>query len=390
MAKMTPWVRQYALRDLLDASIDLFKQRAGTLLLAGLIPYAFVIVYLALMRFFFSPGHFEPEGATPLAYFNALRANPELIYYNIGFFIISLLAIVVGYIAQCRIAVNHTLQQDSNIGQSYKRMIKPLFSILLIGIFYSVLLSVFIGIAVMAAGVIISIFALVLMNSGTAGEMLIGIISIIITSLAVLLCYGASATYLLAAPVITAVENASPFSAIGRSFNTASSNFRVHFYALLVLQHIPLIIVVLLAMLAGIIQYLLNMLAPVTVLAMVSVLSWVGIIFMLALFSCLQSLVYLDGRCRRDNLDLLLIGEEIGIGREVAAALSGNGTYANAPYISSAGSLFPDYSIMPDGAPAVPPIDRTAKAEPIEHSASSPGPVAEASETAPLPQEESE
>lgn len=389
MARMTPWVRQYALRDLLDSSIDLFKQRAGTLLLAGLIPYAFVIAYMAVMRLFFSPGNFEPVEATPLAYYNALLANPELIYYNVGFFIISLLAIAVGYTAQCRIAVNHTLLQETTLGQSYRRMFIPLLSLLLIGILYSILLGCFAGVSSMAAGIIIGIITLLLMNVGPAGETVVGVFSIIIISLAMLLSTGAASTYLLAAPVIVAVEKTGPFDAIGRSFNTASSNFRTHFTALMVLQHIPIIIIVLLAMIAGIIQYLLNMLAPITVMAMVSVVSWVGMIIVLSLLSCLQALVYLDGRCRREKFDLLLLGEEIGIGREVAAALSSSAPVSSLHMVTPAGTLFPDYSVVTMRAAITPPQQSNNAAQPVDYS-SPPSPAVDNNDIAAVPEEKAD
>ena len=39
-----------------------------------------------------------------------------------------------------------------------------------------------------------------------------------------------------------------------------------------------------------------------------------------AVLACFQVIVYLDGRCRRDVLDLRLFAQDIGLGEEVESA----------------------------------------------------------------------
>ena len=344
MANMTPWVRQYALRDLLDATFDLFKERATLLLLAGLIPYACVLLYVAVMRLFVVPGHFEPESSTPIAYWQALYNNPELLWYNIGLAIISLLAVTVGYIAQCRIAAWHAMHEPLSLRAAFRLLFKPFWGLVVLGVIYSVFLAVVSSIALSVGGLVVGLIALLALEAGEMGALIIGGITILVFSALALLAYAIVSAMFLAAPVIMAVEHAGPFTAIGRAFSTASGNFRAHLIAFFLLQHIPIIVAILLSVLMALIGYLLNMLAPVTVLALASLFGWASTVVALAIFSCLQALVYLDGRCRHEHYDILLLGQQIGIGAQVAAALSTPNSAAQAAH---SGSLFPNYAAEP-------------------------------------------
>ena len=82
MTQLTSWVHRYTLRDLLDDSFDLFKERVITLLIAGALPYILVVAYQALMRSFVFPGNFLRDYSD--AEMKNLMGNTEFWFYLSG------------------------------------------------------------------------------------------------------------------------------------------------------------------------------------------------------------------------------------------------------------------------------------------------------------------
>ncbi|HEY3418893.1 MAG TPA: hypothetical protein VGM23_18620, partial [Armatimonadota bacterium] len=135
----TRWVHQYTLRDLVDDTFDLFKERATSLLLVGVIPYILVVIYVFLMRTFFIPENFLPR-------FDEDALTKLLQYWKFWVFVgglgaVNAVAFTVGHIAQCRIAVAHALGEEISLARAFRLLAKPFWSLLVFLLIFTPLSS---------------------------------------------------------------------------------------------------------------------------------------------------------------------------------------------------------------------------------------------------------
>ena len=226
MTQMTSWVHQYTMRDLLDDAFDLFKERAGLLLLAGLIPYLLPTIYTAVMRLFFIKGNLLPE-YTEAAFLNMIQSWTFWGYFS-GFLFCATLSSSISFIAQCRIATHYALGRSITLAQSFRLLAKPFWSGVVVVIVFTVVSNVVLSVA----GTVIMIVAALLIGLFSLMGTIMGIIgSIIVVALAVLLCevaFIATLVFFFAAPVSLAVEHVGPFTAIGKAFRAAATNFKAY------------------------------------------------------------------------------------------------------------------------------------------------------------------
>jgi hypothetical protein len=223
----------------------------------------------------------------------------------------------------------------------------------------------------MLAGLLVSgVIMLIFAAAGAAGSSFAVVLGVIFVFGLMLLAMSLVGALFLAAPVSLAIDHTGPFSALGKSFHLATSNFKAHCLSYLFLQQIPLILYMPALIIALLRQaHALNW-SPALAVGISTPFSLLGSVVSLAVFAGYVSLVYLDGRCRRDHLDLLLLARDLGMEAQVKQALlpatvqfarprtthyavAGYPNYA--PASSSSG--FPDYSRAPEAqslAPAAP------------------------------------
>ncbi|HEY3377827.1 MAG TPA: hypothetical protein VGL77_10075 [Armatimonadota bacterium] len=355
MAAMTPWVRQYSLRDLLDDCFDLFKARLTTLVLAAVIPYLLVVLYVAIMRLWVMPGTFllfssELSGSvdklleSPDQLLQRLAHNIPFVKFTIGLVLINGTATLVSYIAQCRIAVREALGLPVSLRDVYRWMAKPFWSLVVIGLLGYLALPVLGVIAYLVALVVGLLGAAVgLLGGGemaTAVGVTLGLVTLVIV--------GAGGTFilltaLLSAPMVLAFEHAGPFMAIGKSLRLAGSNFKAHFWAFYLLAHVNLTFSAVVVIIVSLLQLVTTYLSPIVTVVIGSVVMAIGNKALLGLMASFQTLVYLDGRCRKENFDLRLLARDIGLGEEVERAFDGTATPV-------AQAMYPDYTALPVAA----------------------------------------
>ncbi|OPZ86993.1 MAG: hypothetical protein BWY76_00690 [bacterium ADurb.Bin429] len=339
MAGMTPWVRQYTLRDLLDDSFDLFRERAATLVLAGMVPALLVVVYAAGVRYFLLPGNLLREFS--LEALGEMLQNFEFLFYLLGYSLVSWLALSYTYIAQLRIATAEAQGKTLTLNDAYTRMGKPFWSLLLYAIIFSFFASV-LSSAVMIVGVIvIGICTALGFLAGDAGGAIGSATGMVITALLTLAAYAVAGVFFLYAPVTVAVDHEGPFTALGKSFRYASANFKAYFWSLYAYTHLPILFLPFIGWLVLLILGAGRFVAPSLGFELLYFIGTTlgGIIFF-AMLSSLQALIYIDARCRIEGYDLINLARQVGLGDEIARALTQT---ANRP----ATAAYPNYAAVP-------------------------------------------
>lgn len=354
MAQMTSWVHQYTLRDLLDESFDLFKERATTFLLVAVLPYTLVAIYLVIMRLYVLPGTFAPiamdefaVASSPEEFWDILTQNMPYLSFLLGLLLVGMATTVISYLAQCRIALRHALGETATIGDAFGALPVPL-AISLLYILLLPVASIPFGL-IMAIGVFAVYIATVLaaaigfafgsLIGPEVGAILAGILGLVVAiASGSLVTYG-FATFFIAAPS-SLVMREGIFVPFRKSFRIATSNFKAHFWSLFLVAHIPLIFNLLLLIVVSVATFSMNFVSPSTATVLITVFGGLGNLIGFGFFACLQALVYIDGGCRRDNLDLRLLAQQIGLEQEVTQA-------SQAPPAVAAQSLYPDYTAVP-------------------------------------------
>jgi len=356
MASMTSWVHRYTPRELMDDTFDLFKERALDLLIAGLIPGCLIVLYWVLVRTFVFPGNllteFSPEKIREL-----LTTWQFWVYiYTLPTLVVMPTALSLALILQCRVAVRHILGDGDSVASAFRLLAKPFFSLFIVSLifgavqFVALLVAMIINMFVMGIFVAIGGIFLVASSasgaSAVAGYVFMAIGYAVGITVSVTIGLGADVLF-LAAPVSLAYEHAGPFKAIGQSFSFAMANFKSHFLALLVIVHAPIILSVLLLILGAAVYVPLQNNMPLSFEIILSLLGLILVAGCTGLLACLQSVIYLDGRCRRDALDLQLLAAGIGLG-ETFARLYTHG--ARMPQVQ-----YPNYTGQPQpGLPGQP------------------------------------
>lgn len=368
MARMTSWVHRYTLRELMDDTFDLFKERSVELLLAGLLPGCLTVIYIALMRTFYLTGnllpHFDEESWTNLA-----GSGKFWLFILLLLLVVAPTSYFLGLIAQCRIALHHALGTDISIGKAFRFIAKPFFSLFVITPIYLFFLGIVVMIASFVVGLIIGLTTIITTAyalASTTAAVIVGTIGISIAVVVISLATIIASTFFLAAPISLAYEHTGPFRALSRSFSTASSNFKPHYMALYVVTHLPFVVLLLLALVGGLIYLPFQYTVPYCQDTIIVLLAMIfGAVFS-GLLACLMSLIYLDGRCRSQAFDLQLLAADIGLGEEFErafrpAAVIRTPQYPNytaapaLPGAVSANTGFPDYSagtVRPASQPA--------------------------------------
>jgi hypothetical protein len=339
MAGMTPWVRQYRLRDLLDDSFALFRERVASLLLAGVVPAVLVVAFVAMMLRQM-PGNFQAELSEEAA--REMLESAEFWYFIIAYSVVSWVAFSFAGIAQLRIAVGHALGIHRSFTDALKLMAKPFWSLLVAGIIFGIITVVAGIVIVIACMVVFWIFIALGMAVGEQpGAIVGGVIGALAALTAASLAFTLVATFFVFTPVALAQEHLGPFAAIGRSFRLASSQFKTYFWALFAYMQIPLLFLPLNIWIIWLATFLgrgveaslsFNLFSTI-----VSVLT--GIVFM-AMLACLQALMYIDGRCRVGGFDLVMLAHTLGLGEPVEQAL------LQAAY-QPAATAYPNYAAPP-------------------------------------------
>ena len=401
MARMTSWVHRYTLRELMDDSFDLFKERALELMIAGLIPWCLVAIYWVIIRTFVFPGNL-------LAFLSWERLEDLALTWQFWVFAVVglfLVMIPVSYamtlILQCRVAAHYVMGEPVPLHRLFRLLAKPFFSL------YFVILPIFgaanaiIGWLVGSVlGVIGGIFVLVgaaLMEAPGASGALV-IVGGFLTTIGVALAVGlqtmvnlAICVPFLGAPISLAYEHAGPFTALGKSFSYAFANFKAQFMALVVFCHAPLVLYVVLMTLGALVAMIFKYYSPYFSLEII--LTLVTILFAVTcsgLLASMQALMYVDGRCRREALDLQLMAADIGLGEEFARLYTLGvrmpqapyPNYNTAPQAAGAGYAAPHYGPPPVNTAGAPPVianpDYSAPPPPLEQAAPSIPPAGQA------------
>lgn len=324
MTLLTSWVHRYTLRDLLDDSFDLFKERGITLLMAGALPYVLVVAYQALMRFYVLPGHFLRD-YSDIKSMLGLLANTAFWLYVLGLALVGTVAFAVSLLAQCRVASAHVRGETVSWHEVYRGAFVPSLRMIGLAIVYSFMLAVAAVITYVIAFFILMLVVVLLGVFGFSGEQLGTNLVFIVT--VVLLLYASMllatvfvSALFLAAPVLVARGGCGVFAAISRSFRYASANYKANLFALSVLFHLPILFTLLATGLQMLLMYGLQYLAPAagetvgeTITFLVSALSFSAII------ACQSALTLLDGQCRVEGLDLQLMAQEMGLEAEAVA-----------------------------------------------------------------------
>lgn len=354
---MTSWVHRYTLRELMDDSFDLFKERALDLMIAGLIPWCLVAIYWVLIRTFVFPGN--------LLSFLSLEKLKDLaltwqfwVYIVVGLVVVMLpVCQILSLILQCRVAAHYVLGEQVSLLRMCRLLAKPFLSL------YFIVLPIFggaNGIVIAIVGgittIIIALFSLIggiflYASSGSGALTVVGIVIVgigwVLGIGVLLMAYLATCVAFLSAPIALAYEHAGPFKAIGKSFSFAFANFKAQFMALVVFCHAPLVLYVILASLGVLVAAVFKYISPYFSLEIVMTL--VSILFAVTcsgLLASMQSLIYVDGRCRREALDLQMMATDVGLGEEFARL------YTTIPRVPQ--MQYPNYNAAPQAAGAVP------------------------------------
>ncbi|HEX2948492.1 MAG TPA: hypothetical protein VHV83_02810, partial [Armatimonadota bacterium] len=237
------------------------------------------------------------------------------------------------------VATRHALGLPVSLRASFRLLAKPFWSLVVISFFYSIALGVGAICSYIGAIIIWLLGTLIGLAFGaTAGIGIGGVIGVVaFLTLSPIAGVMVSVPF-LAIPISLTNDHTGPFTALGIGFKVATSNFKAYWVALLVLLQVPVIF----ALLVGIVAYLLQASAqyfsPTLVLTVGLVTGMLGNAITYGFLSCFQTLVYLDGRCRTEKLDLLLLARDIGMGDDVEQLFL-RGTWQP----SSAG--YPDYAM---------------------------------------------
>ena len=357
---MTSWVHRYTLRELMDDSFDLFKERAIELLLAGLIPCCLFALYWLLVRTLVFPGNLLTDLET---IDELIRMWQFWIFFLVlpGFVVIPV-TLSLMLIFQCRVAIRHVLGDDYSVIKTFRLLTKPFFSLIVVAIVFFFMQFAASLVTTIVSLIIIAIFNMLGMifmaaseGSGTiSASLIVGIIivclgSLISFALSLMVYLGVCALF-MAAPVTLAYEHAGPFRAIGQSFNIALSNFKTQFLALYVIFHVPAVLSILMLAITLTLYMPFRYFAPgFSVDIIVTLFLMIFAVICTGMLACLQTLNYIDGRCRRDAFDLQLLAADIGLGEEFARLYT--------PGIRLQPVQYPNYAVMPNtGSPAPPPI----------------------------------
>lgn len=330
MARMTSWVRTYTLRDLLDSGFDLFKERFTTLLLAALIPYMLVVVYTVLMRHYVFPGNLVNMAALKESDpFDLITRffSPAYFIYTAGVWLLASVAMVLANIAQCRIAAWHALGEPVNLWRAFRRMGKPFWSYLLVSLLAGWIVSTILGIALFVTFVLAGLLGSLALLIGSQASQSAGVFAQVVTVFLVAATLLTLAIYLvwtplLEFPVSLAHDDAGPFTALGRSFKCAFSNFKTHYLGVFLVSQTCLIFLLLSLAASALLRVGASYFSPTLTEVLDIVFVIVGQCMFLGLFACFQTLVHVDGRCRKDHLELRVMAQEIGLGAELDAAFS--------------------------------------------------------------------
>ncbi len=378
MARMTLWVHRYPLRDLMDDSLDLFKEALVGLLTVGLLPYLLPFLYVALMRTLYIPGTLLDD-PTPEAW-RALWKNPKFATYMTGSMLLSAVGGLLSYLAQLRYVLDRVLGESGSTWSAFRRPLKPFVSLLVVWVIYGALVVIVLGLCIVMAAILAGIaYTLAVTVSTAEAAAIVAAITMLALGIPLLTLSFLLVTELfLGAPVALVYERYGPFAALGRSFNIAWKNFRAHFSALYVVTHLPISLVVLLigaALLLYLPFHFIN--APLGNAIITPLFGIVCNAGFFGLLACLQVLCYVDGRCRLDAFDLQLLAGEIGLGAALAQATDARqsavpthypdysrGTAPAQPQVLPAASAYPDYSAPPpplespadEGQPEPPPV----------------------------------
>jgi len=348
----------------MDDGFDLFKERALELLIAGLIPGCLTVIYWVLVRTFVFPGNllaeFSPDNI------QALSEDWKFWVYIIvlPYLVVMPITLSLALILQCRITVRHILGDDSSLKHASTMLAKPFFSLFVVSIVFGAMQLV-VGLVAFIVDLMImgiftgigGIFIYASSMSGTitvVGYVFVAIGYAIIIAVDTAIYLGACVLF-LTAPVSLAYEHTGPFKAIGQSFNFAQANFKAHFIALLVIVHAPLILFIMLSAIAGITYAFMQNSFPLSIEIIIALFMLVLIAACMGLFSCLASLGYVDGRCRRDVLDLQLLAADIGLDETFARLYT--------PGLRKPQANYPNYSGAP-GQPTMMPAPNYAAPPP--------------------------
>gem|GEM_PF-2055257 len=355
----------------MDDGFDLFKERALDLMIAGLLPGCLIAIYWVLVRTFAFPGNLLTEYSQ--VYLEELQRDWKFWVFIIvlPYIVVMPVSLSLALILQCRIAVRHVLGDNCSATRALGMLAKPFFSLfivylvfgameLLVGVVALIVNMIIMGIFVAIGGIFIYTSTM----SGTisaVGFIIIAIGYAIVFAIDSVIYLG-SCVLFLSAPVLLAHEHHGPFKAIGQSFNIAQANFKAHFLALLVIVHAPVIMLVMLSSITGIVYALMRNSFPLSIEIITALFMLVFTAACTGLFSCLGALAYVDGRCRRDMLDLQLLAADIGLG-ETFARLYMPGLRMPQPYYpnytgapgQSAMMPSPNYAAPPPGA-GLPPV----------------------------------
>jgi hypothetical protein len=400
MAHATPYVRPYALRDLLDDSFDLYRERAVSLTLVGLSPFIPVLVIAYLMRSYFIPENFFGDISSQAAMMEGLRAlftNGRFWTYLAVMGTLGTLATGTGYLWQCRIAVRQALGEDSSTRASGKGLFLPLLSLLFVETPIVTIISQMVAAFAMGAflfiGAMIAMLV-VLIATGTSHNeastgYIVGITVLILLGVAVIFSVAltcAVLAFVLPLPVSLVEESPNPFTALGRSFKLVSANYKAQFIALYAFVHFPIILYLLAFILVGLLFLAIRLVFPTFEFSILITMSqMIALALTTALFACFQTLCYLDGRCRVESYDLALLADRIGLGKEFREALV---VGAATPAFATV-SAHPNYLAAPasDSSPLAAPQQRAVPLLTTVDYSQPPPPLATLTEPEVVPQE---
>ena len=356
MANMTPWVRRYTLYELLDDGFDLCKELGAPLLLAGGLPCLALILYMAIMRIFVVPGDFSPK---PGEFWSTLADHPALLFYLLGLLFLSMVVGSVALTAQCRLATRQALGEPLRLRAAFRKLAKPtasLFIVMLIAIIFLLVAAV---VGLFAGGIVSGLLSAIFSSTGPSGMIIPRMIGGISTVILVLLALAMAGALFLAAPLALAMDHCGPFTAVGKSFKIAAANFTAHWFSCAFMLLIPLLLftpwIIILQLQQGESLHF----SPALMEGISSLFLLVGTVVSFAVFAGYMSLVYLDGRCRLEHYDLLLLAHDLGMGEQVeqdlrfrpagvSAQSFPNYAVAGSPnYAAAAPSAFPDYTAVP-------------------------------------------
>lgn len=345
MTALTPWIREYSLRDLLDDPFDLFKACAPSLLLAGVLPFSAVVLYLALTRIFLIPGNLLREFTEDA--FRDMLLNWRFWVFASGLTIVSIIATTIGYLAQCRIATHCALGEAIPLRAAFARLGWAFWSLLFIAIVANLLISVVAG-TVGSVSMVLVIMATALaaaINSVTLGVVLVAIatgISVLLVEIALLF----SLSFFITGPIIIVMESPNPLSALSRSFRMAGANMKAHLVALYAVTRLPLVISFMVFAVVGALVYATDYVSPTFSIVIQSLLLGLTSILCIAICACAQALIYMDGRCRLEAYDLHVLANSLGLSEAMRQATT--------PAVSAPARTTQIFLAAPTAAPVAP------------------------------------